>query len=503
MRAFYRTTFVLTGSVLNALTTSMLSFYGNLLPYIDSYNYAYRTRISLDVDPLWVSSAYLCTFIIGMIFSSPVEQRFGIYLSILGSDIIVSLSVLSGYFTVTEPLALALVFGGLQGIFVGIAYALAQKLLLQTTVNYGGLATGIMSVGPILGGLLFIGLAFAVINPSNMKPDLTVDSKVFFSDQSLVDRVPIFFLVVGAIKIITTLIGMFLMYIGTREILQNIKQETVGETVPVLHEINGGKAKSKLCAPRKDCEDLPLNGSGARVYRKYEEDEKIQNSTGERVISSKDALTEDTQMNELPQDSGESKCSPSQVEVSPREMIKSARFWLVWLAFVSSNHTNYIHLNLYKQYGQRAISDDSMLVTTGIICNAGMLVVRPLVGIASDRIGIRNTNVILNGASSLFMSLMVLSLHTCPWAYMVLCVLENMGVSPHTMLFSLLAAFEFGKTYCASNMGLIRSGNIPLVLLEPIIVNALIKTIGWDWVFLTGSFASVIATVAIIALEWF
>ena len=76
-------------------------------------------------------------------------------------------------------------------------------------------------------------------------------------------------------------------------------------------------------------------------------------------------------------------------------------------------------------------------------------------------------------------------------------------MSPHTMLFNLLAAFEFGKTYCASNMGLIRSGSIPLVLLEPIIVNVLIRTIGWDWLFLVGSFVSVIATVAIIALDWF
>ena len=267
--------------------------------------------------------------------------------------------------------------------------------------------------------------------------------------------------------------------------------------------MNGGKAQKKLRAPRKDCEELPLNASRARVYTKYEEDDKIQTWTHESRISLNVALADSIQRNEIPQESGARKCSRSQVEVSPREMIKSARFWLEWFAFVLSEHTNYIHLNLYKQYGERSISDDSMLVTTGIISNAGMLVVRILVGLAIDRFGIRNTNVILNGASSLFMSLMVLSLHTCPWAYMVLCVLENMGVSPHTMLFNLLASFEFGKTYCASSMGLIRSGNIPLVLLEPIIVNALIKTIGWDWVFLVGSFVSVIATVAIIALDWF
>ena len=98
---------------------------------------------------------------------------------------------------------------------------------------------------------------------------------------------------------------------------------------------------------------------------------------------------------------------------------------------------------------------------------------------------------------------MVITIHTCPWMYMVLVVIENIGVAPHTMIFSIIAAFEFGKIHCASNMGFIRTGNIPLVLLEPFIVDALIRAIGWDWLFLTGSLSSAIATVAIIALDFF
>ena len=84
------------------------------------------------------------------------------------------------------------------------------------------------------------------------------------------------------------------------------------------------------------------------------------------------------------------------LELSSREALKTARFWLVWIAFITSNHTFYIYLALYKEYGEHAISDDSMLITTGIISNVATIFICPLVGIASDRIGIRNTSMILN-----------------------------------------------------------------------------------------------------------
>ncbi|KAK3774155.1 hypothetical protein RRG08_047697 [Elysia crispata] len=439
-----------------------------------------------------------------MMFTSQIEHRFGIHASILVGDIFISLSFFSVYFIIKEPLALALIFGGLHGASVGVVFALIVKLLLQKMPNHGGLATGIMSAGPTIGTILYIGVAFAVINPSNKKPDLKVDNKVYFSDKNLISRVPTYFLVVGAITAVATLSGAALMYIGScKNLYKDKTQAATDADEPVHNQIAGYSGAYNMLSTTDRKGAVPLNISGARFYGSHGQDKSLKAdlcTTGPSLSGI--PITEEMQRKNLSLEYDERK-NCEIVDLSPREALKTARFWLVWLAFVTSNHTFYIHLDLYKEYGEQAISDDSMLITTGIISNVSTIFICPLVGIASDKIGIRNTSMILNAASCLFMSLMVITIHTCPWMYMVLVVIENIGVAPHTMIFSIIAASEFGKIHCASNMGFIRTGNIPLVLLEPFIVDALIRAIGWDWVFLTGSLSSAIATIAIIALDFF
>ncbi|RUS86669.1 hypothetical protein EGW08_005543, partial [Elysia chlorotica] len=356
----YRKLIVLIGATLSAFPLSLLSYYGNILPYIASYYHAHRNEMFLYIDPLWVTSSFVCAYTIAMIFTSPLELRFGMLTCLQVSNIILGISVMSGYFTVREPLALTLIFGGVQGISVGVLYTLTLKALLQVMSGQKGVASGIMTSGPVIGALLNTGVAFAVINANNKTPDLK--------------------------------------------------------------------------------------------------------SEGDSALAKEKNL-------------------PNLVDMHPKEVVKTFVFWCVWIAFMSSNHTTYLQMNLYKQYGQLSISDDSMLVTTGIISNAGMMVIRPLVGLFSDKFSIRNTTIAFHSASCIFMGLMMIVIRPCPLLYMVFVVIENMIVSPHTLLFSILTATEFGNTHFASNMGLVCSGNIALILLEPYIVNAIVSSVGWDWLF--------------------
>ncbi|GFR80852.1 oxalate:formate antiporter-like isoform X1 [Elysia marginata] len=429
-----------------------------------------------------------------MIFASPVERLLGIHLSILIGDILVSVAMLSGYFAIKEPLALTFLYGGLEGFCVGLVYSLMVKLLLQTMPDHGGLANGIMSAGPVFGAVLFVGMSFIVVNPHKAKPDLKFEKKVFFSDKDLINRVPDYFLVMGTMTACFTLIGAALMYFGNRESFKHDEEKARRESITPL---NGGSEVQNNCKEAGNHEELPLQFTGARVYSNY-----IQEPNGETEffgsIPSEGKIEESVSSHK----SMDMKKPHAENDASPLEAIKTRRFWLVWLAYITSNHTHILFLNLYKQYGQRIIRDDKLFVTTGMISNVGLMIVRPLVGAASDKIGIRSTNVYLNASSCIFMCLMVVSLHTFPWFYLVFVAVEFVGVSPHTMLFSLLSAYEFGKTHCASNMGMIRFGNIVIVLLEPLFIDAIVEAIGWDWLFLTGSMASAVATLAIIALDW-
>ncbi|RUS83018.1 hypothetical protein EGW08_009206 [Elysia chlorotica] len=497
----YHKVLVVTGASLVASPLSMANYFGNLLPYLASYNYAHRDQMNIYMDPLYTASVFTCTFIISMIFTSPIELRFGIRPCILASDMLLWVSLMSGYFTVQEPLALTLIFGGLQGIAVGVLYSLATKVLLQTMLKQSGLSTGIMSVGMVFGTFLSIGVAFAVINPENKEPDLRVDNQVYFSDKDLIDRVPFYFLIAGAVMVCVNILGTVLMFVGSSNTGQVDQDQIFSETTPISRQICELNHESIAIAISESDKSAFLESTGPLDARHLRQPKNGSSYTHGSHSSMVGVSTDEKQMeNSTEKMNGNPKLF-TQTEISPGKAIKTPQFWCVWLGYVSSHHTSYLYQNLYKQYGQRVFPNDAWLTTNGLISNAGMAIVCMFVGAGSDKFGIRTMNVLFNAASSVFMCLMVVSVHTWPLTYMALVIIENLAVSPHTMLFTLLSAFEFGNTHCASNMGLIRTGNLMLMLIEPFIVDEMLRAMGWDWVFFSGALTSAIATVSVIMLD--
>ncbi|GFR66197.1 hypothetical protein ElyMa_003677900 [Elysia marginata] len=84
--------------------------------------------------------------------------------------------------------------------------------------------------------------------------------------------------------------------------------------------------------------------------------------------------------------------------------------------------------------------------------------------------------------------------------FVIICVIAFVLVSLQLMIVSLLTSHLFGKTHYASNMGLVCTGQILLIFLEPFIVDVIIQDIGWDYVFLSGSLSAIVAAVAMMAL---
>ncbi|GFS16856.1 oxalate:formate antiporter-like isoform X1 [Elysia marginata] len=483
---------------------SLLSYYGNLLPYLASYYYARRDKISLYLDPLWPASVFRCTFTIAMLFTSPFELRFGIRRCIIAGVLLLWISVMSCYFAVQEPLALVLLFGGTHGTAVGIIYPTTLKLLLQALPDKAGLATGLLSIGPVAGALINIGVAFAVINPFDKKPDLYVDNRVFFSDPHIIHMVPYYFLVIGVIVVACTSIGVILAFIGSArpdlepgindmatEIDQlcnklNVANEPADETKKTsLSKSSGVIVSSVYTSSEKD----KLNGNG-QTYSSV-----TFHKQGDHSLVNGNKNTDQTE---------EKKGTTQlvvQAELSPREAMKTGKLWCIWLCYICTSHTFYLQSNLYKQYGQLSIDNDSILVLIGILGMAVSMIGRPTVGLCSDKFGIRKTTMVVSLISSIFIALMVVFLRRCPPLFAILVVLEFLAISPQTMIFSLLTTFEFGKTHCASNIGLVTSGNIIVLLLEPFIADGMVGTVGWDWLFLTGSATAAVSMVTVMTVE--
>ena len=454
LKASKKQVLVLVGCMLVACPLSLMSYYGNLLPYLGSYYHSRHDQISFHVDMLWPPSAFRCCFSLAMVFTSPMEMKFGIRPCMVAGLILLWVSQICPYFVVEEPLALTIIFGGAQGLATGILYPLALKLLVSTWTKHAGLATGVFSLGPIIGSLINIGLSFGVINPTNKKPDLELDNVVYFSDQDIIDKVPLYFLISGLATVAYTSLGLILAFIGSSNSCPSSRNNTRGEDqsstpasqlneqsvdaivkpgnrngvdsivftgVELIHFRLRSEQDKQTDQTRSDecetsCSPSDTSPNGQNIYSMMIADNKngVVNSAFEGVeLSQLGAESEvdkpkvDVERNgsvSPAQDvqtvmEGENQISPKGSkggskllvlsELSPQEVLKTARFWVVWLCFIFLSHGNYVHLNLYKQYGQLAISDDSVLVTTGIIGMAGTLVVRPTLGAISDKIGVR------------------------------------------------------------------------------------------------------------------
>ncbi|GFO08975.1 transporter, major facilitator family protein [Plakobranchus ocellatus] len=206
---------VIIGATLVTFPLSMLTYYGNLLPYLASYFQAHRDSMTMYLDPLWPSTAFRCFLPVSMMFTTPLERWLGARTCISVGVAALCVCVLSGFFSVDEPVALTIIFGALHGLSVGLIYPLTSKLLLDTVSGPGGLASGIMSIGPALGSLVNIGLAYAVVNPTNKKADLEKGKTFYFSDPDIIKNVPYYFLVTGAVTAFTTVLGTLLLIIGS------------------------------------------------------------------------------------------------------------------------------------------------------------------------------------------------------------------------------------------------------------------------------------------------
>ena len=485
---------------------AMLSYYGNLLPYLASYYHARQDQVSINVPMLWPSSVFRCAFSASMIITSPLELKFGIRPCMVASLILLWVTLICPYFAVKEPLALTIIFGGAQGLAGGILYSLALKLSVITMTDNAGLATGLFCLGPIIGSIINIALSFGVINPKNKKPDVEVDNVVYFSDQGMIDRVPTYLLISGLVTVAYTGLGIILAFIGSSNSGPSSENEKIAgkQSPPPRSHLRGHCVNGTVITDKKSGAEKTANGHVDPTAKSEHDKLKDEKKTYKSVSYSHNLEpAQDEEKQVSPKGSTGSSKLLVLSELSPKEALKTGRFWVLWLCYLCTSHTNYVHQNLYKQYGQRVISNDSVLVTTGLISMAGTLIIRPSVGIASDKFGIRKTTMLVSLCGCLFIAVMVISLYRCPGVFIAFVVLEFLCANPQTLIFSLLATFEFGKTHCASNLGLISSGNIVLILLEPFIVSAMVSAIGWDWVFITAAIGSAFGMVGVMLMEFF
>ena len=494
---------VLVGTMFITFALNMMTTYGNLLPYVASYFQAHRHSMAFYVSELWPSTAYNICFPVAMVFASPLERRYGILTCITAGLALTSLSTILGFFTVNEPLMLTLVFGALQGMSVGVSYSLTWKILLASVSGKGGLASGIMSIGPAVGSVVSIGLAYAVVNPYNAKPDLRVEKTLYFSDPGILGRVPYYFLTYGLFITVVTSIGMILTYIGNGNSAETCKNDKA--FLGFMKSFFTARKREHDHLLRRDVEVSyhSQNPSPMDTDSNCDDDRTVDvevNGTSQ-LKTETDSADGDDGLFGSEDDEEATSAFGSGCELTPWETLQTGRFWCVWFSYLALGHTFYVQSNLYKQYGQLIISSDIVLVVVGLLSTVFMVVARLLAGVVSDRFGVQGSLIGMCFTSSVSMTLMVVGVHLSAGLHIFASVVEFAAVSTMQMVYNLFVAFLFGKSHFASNTGLVYSAMVVNVIVEPFVVSGIIRAYGWDWVFISGAVSAAIAMILSMSLK--
>ncbi|XP_070183770.1 uncharacterized protein [Littorina saxatilis] len=109
-------------------------------------------------------------------------------------------SFFGSYWSVQTSLPLTVVtYGMLGGVPHAILYPGCINIALRWVPEHRGLITGLVLTGYGLGAVAWNQLTTCYINLDNLEPDVTVGEDKYFSQSSVLDRVPSCFLLVGTI----------------------------------------------------------------------------------------------------------------------------------------------------------------------------------------------------------------------------------------------------------------------------------------------------------------
>ncbi|XP_046325954.1 oxalate:formate antiporter-like [Haliotis rufescens] len=431
------------GGFLVHSTISTGYIFGNMTPYLTSYLRARSESNNTQYsETVWISTANYLTMAFFMPILGWIEQKLSPRISTLIGGLIFSSGMLLTYFTMQHSLILtALTYGVINGAGKSIAYPGAVKCALKWFPNRSGLVTGIIICGIGFGTFVFNQVITAFINPDNLSPDETIKDDLYFTQGSLLDRVPYCFLMLGGVYTTIQLLAVIFL----------IATPTVTPTVTPKQEENVEKAIEKS----PDCE------------KKLDEKSKEDLDT---ISNTDSGITEDDDGN-----------------YTPRQVLRSKLFYLLWVIYGCVVLGIFFVMNFYKTFSQTFIKDDHFLALAGSVGSAFNALGRPFWGAVGDKIGYRESLTIVIGVFGTAGATFTLCEYGGKVMLMIwLCLIYGTFSGFYALMPSLTVSL-YGQKYYSVNYGLLFTCQIVVQLTGALLTSQLKSTIGWQGILYIGA----------------
>eukprot|EP00096_Caligus_rogercresseyi_P009046 TRINITY_DN3001_c0_g1_i1.p1 TRINITY_DN3001_c0_g1~~TRINITY_DN3001_c0_g1_i1.p1 ORF type:complete len:504 (-),score=64.37 TRINITY_DN3001_c0_g1_i1:149-1660(-) len=202
----------LIGGILVMLTLGAFYSFGNIMTYMTSYM---RNESSPNItysDFIIVQSTFGMTQGITMPILGYLNLWIGEKMSILLGGTIYSLGCILTYFTIHEQLwMVALTYGFISSIGQNLALIPTITTAIKWFPKNKGLAAGVIVSGYGGGSFIFNQVQTRFINPENFNIESSGVNEGYFTNNTLLDRLPSLLLLLGGIYFFMSLFGGLLM----------------------------------------------------------------------------------------------------------------------------------------------------------------------------------------------------------------------------------------------------------------------------------------------------
>ncbi|VUZ43919.1 unnamed protein product [Hymenolepis diminuta] len=182
---------------------------GNMTPYLASY-------VAKYIDPnfnkglvVWVSASALAAQGLFMPLGGLFAPKLGVKLVVILGCVVNSGAFMLTYFALRFGFVWVLVTHLISlGLGVGLAYSVVMQTAATWFPTSGGFVIGLIAAGFGLGALVFTPIQMAFVNPEN----LPVENETrYFTDEGVLGRVPVSYLVIGGIMLGLQIIGCLII----------------------------------------------------------------------------------------------------------------------------------------------------------------------------------------------------------------------------------------------------------------------------------------------------
>ncbi|XP_068220917.1 uncharacterized MFS-type transporter YhjX-like isoform X2 [Palaemon carinicauda] len=196
------------GGILIHLTLGNLYSFGNMMTYMVSYM---NQRVDSTINYanfIWVNSITTTAQGFFMVFGGLLENHIGPRLTCFIGCSLLSAGIMLTHYTIEVSLfAVILTYGLLSGLGISLSYVTPLACGMKWYPHRKGLINGLIVGGFGLGSLGSTTFQTFYLNPENLPPQ----PNGFFVDDSILDKVPSLFIVLGLIFIVMQYTGCILL----------------------------------------------------------------------------------------------------------------------------------------------------------------------------------------------------------------------------------------------------------------------------------------------------